>query len=79
MAKAELMETKSPGETNWYFAIQLSLGLGMHWASTKLKLNFYLIHLYVAFTCMVKKITHFRILILEYDEANALFKSNVQG
>ena len=27
-----------------------SLDLGMHWASTKLKLNFYLITLYVAFT-----------------------------
>ena len=27
-----------------------SLDLGMHWASTKLKLNFYLINLYVAFT-----------------------------
>ena len=27
-----------------------SLGLGMHWASTKLKLNFYLINLIVAFT-----------------------------
>ena len=41
----------------------------MHWASTKLKLNFYLINLYVAFTW--RKNTHFRILILEYDEANA--------
>ena len=47
-----------------------SLDLGMHyWASTKLKLNFYLINLYVAFTW--RKNTHFRILILEYDEANA--------
>ena len=26
-----------------------------------------------------EKITHFRILILEYDEANAPFKSNDQG
>ena len=56
-----------------------SLDLGIHyWASTKLKLNFYLINLYVAFY-VVKKITHFRILILEYDEVNAPFKSNVQG
>ena len=49
----------------------------MHWALTKLKLNFYLINLNVTFTD--ENITHFRILILEYDEAIAPFKSNVQG
>ena len=49
----------------------------MHWALTKLKLNFYLINLNVTFTD--ENITHFRILMLEYDEAIAPFKSNVQG
>ena len=82
MVRAELRETRSPGETNWYFAIEVwacAWAIGnMHWPSTKLKLTFYLINLYVAFY-VVKKITHFRILILEYDEVNAPFKSNVQG
>ena len=54
MVRAELRETRSPGETNWYFAIEVwacAWAIGnMHWASTKLKLTFYLINLYVAFT-----------------------------
>ena len=41
-------------ETNWYFAIKVcacAWAIGkMHWASTKLKLSFYSINLYVAFT-----------------------------
>ena len=81
MVRAELRETRSPVETNWYFAIEVwacAWAIGnMHWASTKLKLTF----------CLKKrvlrlpggKITHFCILILEYDESNAPFKSNVQG
>ena len=54
MVRAELRETRSPGETNWYFAIEVwacAWAIGnMHWASTKLKLSFYSINLYVAFT-----------------------------
>ena len=54
MVRAELRETRSPEETNWYFAIEVwacgwAIG-NMHWPSTKLKLTFYLINLYVAFT-----------------------------
>ena len=41
-------------ETNWYCVIEVwacAWAIGnMHWASTKLKLSFYFINLYVAFT-----------------------------
>ena len=81
MVRAELRETRSPGETNWYFAIEVwacAWAIGnMHWASTKLKLSCYSINLYAALRG--EKNTHFCILILEYDESNAPFKSNVQG
>ena len=54
MVREKLRETRSPGETNWYFAIEVwacAWAIGnMHWALTKLKLTFYLINLYVAFT-----------------------------
>ena len=47
-------EPRSPGETNWYSAFEVwacvwAIG-NMHWASTQLKLNYYLINLYVTFT-----------------------------
>ena len=58
MVTAELRETKSPEETNWYFAIKVWACAWtiekMHKTSAKLKLNFYLINLYLTFTCMVK-------------------------
>ena len=54
MVRAELRETRSPGETNKYFAIEVwactwTIG-NMHWASTQFKLNFHLVNLYVTFT-----------------------------
>ena len=54
MVKAKLRETRNPQETNWYFAIKVWACVwaiaNMHWASTQLKLNLYLIYLYVTFT-----------------------------
>ena len=52
MVRAELRETRSPGETNWYSAIEVCAWAieSMHWASTQFKLNFHLVNLYVTFT-----------------------------
>ena len=54
MVRAELRETRSPEETNWYFAIEVWACAWtiekMHKTSAKLKLNFYLINLYVTLT-----------------------------
>ena len=86
MARAELRETRSPEETNWYFAIEVWACAWtiekMHKTSAKLKLNFYLINLYVKLTW--SKITLEEIckrnfkysLIPEYDLSNAPFILN---
>ena len=54
MARAELRETRSPEETNWYFAIEVWACAWtiekMHKTSAKLQLNFYLINLCVTLT-----------------------------
>ena len=54
MVRAELRETGSPEETSWYFAIEVWACAWtvekMHKSSAKLKLNFYLINLYVTLT-----------------------------
>ena len=84
--RAELRETRSPEETNWYFAIEVWACAWtieeMHKTSAKLKLNFYLINLYVTLTW--SKITLEEIckrnfkysLIPEYDLSNAPFILN---
>ena len=86
MVRAELRETRSPEETNWYFAIEVWACAWtiekMHKTSAKLKLNFYLINLYVTLTWL--KITLEEIwkrnfkysLIPEYDLSNAPFILN---
>ena len=86
MVRAELRETRSPEETNWYFAIEVWACAWtiekMHKTSAKLKLNFYLINLYVTLTW--SKITLEEIckrnlkysLIPEYDLSNAPFILN---
>ena len=83
MGRAELKESRSPEETNWYFAIKVWACAWtiekMHQTSAKLKLNFYLINLYVTLTWL--KITLEEIcqrnfkysLIPEYDLSNAPF------
>ena len=54
MVRAELRETISPEETNWYFTFEVWACAwtieNMHKTSLKLKLNFYLINLYVTWT-----------------------------
>ena len=54
MARAKLRETRSPEETNWYFAIEVWAYAWtiekMHKTSAKLKLHFYLINFYVTLT-----------------------------
>ena len=86
MVRAELRETRSPEETNWYFAIEVWACTWtiekMHKTSAKLKLNFYLINLYVTLTW--SKITLEEIckrnfkysLIPEYDLSKAPFTLN---
>ena len=86
MVRAELRETRSPEETNWYFAIEVWACAWtiekMHKTSAKLKLNFNLINLYVTLTW--SKITLEEIckrnfkysLIPEYDLSNAPFILN---
>ena len=48
MVRAELRETRSPEETNWYFAIEVWACAWtiekMHKALAKLQLHFYLIN-----------------------------------
>ena len=86
MVRAEPRETRSPEETNWYFAIKVwacewSIEK-MHKTSAKLQLNFYLINLCVTLTWL--KITLEEIcqrnfkysLIAEYDLPNAPFILN---
>ena len=86
MVRAELRETRSPEETNWYFAIEVWACAWtmeeMHKTSAKLKLNFYLINLYVTLTW--SKITLEEIckrnfkysLIPEYDLSKVPFMLN---
>ena len=86
MVRAELRETISPEETNWYFAFEVWACAwtieNMHKTSLKLKLNFYLINLYVTLTW--SKITLEEIckrnfkysLIPEYDLSKVPFMLN---
>ena len=86
MVRAELRETRSPEETNWYFAIEVWACAWtidkMHKTSAKLKLNFYLVNLYVTLTW--SKITLEEIckrnfkysLIPEHDLSKASFTLN---
>ena len=86
MVRAELRETISPEETNWYFAFEVGACAwtieNMHKTSLKLKLNFYLINLYVTLTW--SKITLEEIckrnfkysLIPEYDLSKVPFMLN---
>ena len=84
--RAELRETRSPGETNWYFAIEVWACAWtidkMHKTSAKLKLNFYLINLYVKLTwsnIALEEICNRNFkysLIPEYDLSNAPFILN---
>ena len=86
MVRAELRETRSPGETNWYFAIEVWACAWtiekMHKTSAKLKLNFYLINLYVTLTWSKTTLEeickrNFKYsLIPEYDLSNAPFILN---
>ena len=54
MVRAELRETRSPEEANWYFAFDVLASTwaiaNMHWAWPQFKINFYLMNLYVTFT-----------------------------
>ena len=86
MVRAELREIRSPGETNWYFAIEVWACAWtidkMHKTSAKLKLNFYLINLYVKLTWSnitleeICKRNFKYSLIPEYDLSNAPFILN---
>ena len=86
MVRAGLREIRSPGETNWYFAIEVWACAWtidkMHKTSAKLKLNFYLINLYVKLTWSnitleeICKRNFKYSLIPEYDLSNAPFILN---
>ena len=86
MVRTELREIRSPGETNWYFAIEVWACAWtidkMHKTSAKLKLNFYLINLYVKLTWSnitleeICKRNFKYSLIPEYDLSNAPFILN---
>ena len=89
MVRAKLRETRSPEETNWDFAIEVWACAWtiekVHKTSSKLKLHFYFINLYVTLTW--SKITLEEIcrrsfkysLILEYDLSKVPFMLNFRN